>query len=106
MGRKRTGAIVEKKGNLYARVRFVDGNGKNHDIWRRAENRKQAQEIIKQLLRELDDYGEKTLDAQNMTFEQLADYFQEHYLKPAEYIGERKISGVRSLVRKRPVSRK
>jgi integrase len=98
MGRQRKGAIAEKNGKLYARVRFVDGNRKNRDIWKRAENRKQAQEIIKQLLRELDDFGDKTLDAANMTVNGLCDYFQEHYLTPAEYIGERKISGVRSII--------
>ncbi len=98
MGRLRKGAVVERDGKVYARVRFIDDTGRRRDVWRRVQSRKEAHEAIKKMLRELDDLGAKSLDASNMTFDDLADHFQQHYLSPAEYIGERKISGVRSIV--------
>jgi integrase len=98
MGRIRKGTIVERKGKFYARVQFVEESGRNRDLWRRAKSRKEARETIKQILRELEDNGTKGLDAAKMKFAELCDFFQEHYLKPAEYIGEVKVAGVRSIV--------
>lgn len=97
MGRQRKGSIIQRDGKLYARVQFVDSAGRKRDLWRKAESRAQARDIIKQLLRQLDDHGETAHDAHAMTFGQLADFFQEHYLTPAEYVGDRKVSGVRSI---------
>jgi integrase len=98
MGRIRKGSIVERKGKLYACVQFVDETGCKRGIWRKADTRKQARETIKQVLRELDENGAATFDAQNMTFAELANYFRQHYMKPAEYTTEgRKLAGYRSL---------
>jgi integrase len=98
MGRIRKGSIIERKGKLYACVQFVDEAGNKRGIWRKADNRKQAREVIKQVLRELDEHGAASVDAQNMTFAQLASYFKEHYMKPAEYTEEgHKVIGYRSL---------
>lgn len=98
MGRQRKGSVVEKNGKLYARVQFIDEQGQKRDIWRRAETRKEARNAIKKLLREVDDHGARTLDSHTMTFTDLAGYFEQHYLKPAEYVDGRKTSGYRSLV--------
>ena len=98
MGRQRRGSVIERKGKMYARVQFTDEQGRKRDVWRRAENRKEARGIAKQLLREVDDHGETTLDSHAKTFADLADHFEHHYLKPAEYVDGRKIAGYRSLV--------
>lgn len=98
MGRIRKGSIVERKGKIYACVQFVDEDGNKRGIWRKADSRKQARDTIKRILRELDENGEATVDAQNMTFAELANYFEQHYMKPAEYTAEgHKIAGYRSL---------
>jgi integrase len=98
MGRIRKGSIIERKGKLYACVQFVDEAGNKRGIWRKADNRKQAREVIKQVLRELDEHGAASVDAQNMTFDDLASYFKVHYMKPAEYTEEgHKVAGYRSL---------
>jgi integrase len=98
MGRIRKGSVIERKGKIYACVQFVDEAGNKRGIWRKAESRKQAREIIKRILRELDENGAATVDAQNMTFAELADYFEQHYMKPAEYTLEgHKVAGYRSL---------
>jgi hypothetical protein len=97
MSRERKGYIVNRNGRLYVRVGYTDENGRRHDIVRRATNRTHARELKNEILRELDDRGAQTLNAVSMTFADLALYFEEHYLKPAEYVDGRKIEGVRSL---------
>jgi len=97
VARERTGSIVNRDGKLYARVRFTDENGKQRDLWRKAENRPHARKLIRELLQEIEQKSAAGLDASNMTFAELAAYYIEHYLKPAEYVGERKVSGVRGV---------
>jgi len=103
MPRERKGSIVTKDGKLYARVRFKDENGKQRDIWKKGESRADARKIIRQLLREIESLTPKQLDAANMTFADLANHYLEHYLQPAVYVGDKKVSGVRSLVTARTV---
>lgn len=81
----------------YARVGYTDEQGKRHDKVRAAESRTHARELIRDILRELEEDGGRTLDASRMTFADLAKYFEDHYLKPAEYVDGRKIEGMRSL---------
>ncbi len=83
---------------LYARVGYTDDKGKRHDVVRAAESRTHARELIREILRDLEDRGGKTLDAARMTFADLAAHFEKHYLKPAEYVEGRKVEGVRSLI--------
>ncbi len=82
---------------LYARVGYTDEQGKRHDVVRAAESRTHARDLIRDILRDLEDHAGRTLDASRMTFADLAKYFEEHYLKPAEYVDGRKVDGVRSL---------
>jgi integrase len=108
MPRPRKGSIVErevevkgkngkirKKIVLYARVTYKEGS-KRKDIWKRAENRTQANEIIKDLLRSLDERGAGVVEASKMTFAQLADYYKDKYLIEPSYVEGRKIAGMRS----------
>lgn len=98
MARERKGSIVTKRGFIYARVRFKDETGKKREIWRKAENRTHARKLCSQLLREVEEGSVVALDSENMTFTQLASHFETNYLKPAEYVNGRKVSGVRSLI--------
>jgi integrase len=97
MPRLRTGAIVEKNGKIYARVRYTSEDGKRKDLWIQATNRTNAQDIIQDKIKELKDHGEKSVDASRMTFGELADYFEKNFLIPAEYVDGRKIAGRRSV---------
>lgn len=111
-GKARTGSIVERtverkdrksgkvkeKKEVFARVTFLDSTGRRKDRLKRAESRTHARELIQQMLREVDDFGEEALDSKDMTFGDLADYFKEAYLTKAEYdANDKKISGLRSL---------
>lgn len=98
MARERKGTITKRDGKLYARVQFKDETGKRRDLWRRAENGTHARQLIRELLREIENSTAVALDAANMTFEDLAAYFEKHHLQPARYVDGRKVSGVRSLI--------
>jgi integrase len=98
MARERKGTITKRDGKLYARVQFKDEMGKRRDLWRRAESRTHARQLIRELLKEIENSTAVALDAANMTFEELAAYFERHYLQPAQYVDGRKVSGVRSLI--------
>jgi hypothetical protein len=66
MGRERKGAIAKKNGKLYARIQFVDEVGRKRDIWKRAATPKEAREIIKSILRDVESNGAKSFDSANM----------------------------------------
>lgn len=95
MARERKGSIVERDKKIYARVQFQDEQGKKRDIWRKADNRTQARELIRQILTEVEKAGTRLFDAANMTFAELADYYITNYLHEAVYVGDMKVSGVR-----------
>jgi integrase len=95
MARERKGSIVEREKKIYARIQFVDEAGKKRDIWRKADSRTHAREIIRQLLAEIEKAGTHQIDAANLTFSELADYYIKNYLHEAVYVGEMKVSGVR-----------
>ena len=113
-GRRRTGSIVkrtekfkDKAGRqktrvkaIFARVTFAvtDRNGKTvrKDKLRRARSVTHAKELIQEMLRELEDFGDSALDHRDRTFNDLAKYYETHYLTEAAYVDGRKVSGLRS----------
>lgn len=103
MSRERKGSILERDGKIYARVQFADENGKKRDLWRRAESRAEARKKIKELVNDSENKTAKEIDAAHMTFADLAKHYLDHYLQPAVYVGDKKVSGVRSLVTARTV---
>jgi integrase len=99
MAKERTGyTYKDSSGRWYARVTFTNKQGLRRDIKRSAENEKAAKKILKSLLDELEDKGERSLENQNMTFAELADYYIANYLHEAIYVGDMKVSGVRGRV--------
>lgn len=109
-GKARTGSILErtvertdkagkkkKKKEIFARVTFLDSTGKRKDKLRRAESRTHARELIQEMLREINEYGEDALDNNDKTFAELADHYDTQYLTAAEYVDGKKVSGLRSL---------
>jgi integrase len=99
MAKERTGyTYKDSSGRWYARVTFTNKQGTRRDIKRSAENEKAAKKILQSLLDELEDKGERSLEHQNMTFAELADYYITNYLHEAVYVGDMKVSGVRGRV--------
>lgn len=95
-GRERTGSIVTRNGKIYARVRYTDKDGRRHDLTRKAEDRRDAKRIIKQLLDGLQERGESSLDGDRMKFSDVvARYRDEKAIAPVNHNG-RKIAGMKS----------
>jgi len=97
---ERTGYIFQdKNGKWYARTTFTDRTGKRRNIKKTAKDKTDAKAILKTIIRQIEDEGEKYIDGSRMTFNELADHYETHYLKEAEYVDERKISGLRDVAR-------
>jgi integrase len=97
MGRPRSGSIWNSPdGQVFARITYLDDTGKRRDIKRKAFSRTHARQLIKEMLREIEDRGESSLDTSRLTFAQLAKHYRERYATPARYIESRKIAGLRS----------
>lgn len=96
MPRERTGSIIKRGDSIFARIRYVDENGKTKTVERKADNRSHAKRICKDLLRDLETHGEKIIESERLTFGKFADYFEQHYIVAAKYSGDKKISGLRS----------
>ncbi|HKQ06193.1 MAG TPA: site-specific integrase [Blastocatellia bacterium] len=97
MAKERRGMIFQRGANVwYARITFTDESGKRRYIKRRAENKSHARELVKLLLREYEDHGERALESAQMTFNELAEFYKETYLVEPQYIDDRKVAGLRS----------
>ncbi|MBS1806824.1 MAG: tyrosine-type recombinase/integrase [Acidobacteria bacterium] len=83
-------------GQLYARYVWTDDNGKRREKHLKAESKAHARELYNKMRRELQEHGERLLDAERMTFKDLADEYEKSHLQPAEFASDRKISGLRS----------
>jgi integrase len=96
MAKERTGyTYQDHSGRWYARVTFTNEQGIRRDIKRSAKDEKAAGKILKSLVRELEDNGERSLENANMNFAELAEHYIQNYLHEAVYVGDMKISGVR-----------
>jgi integrase len=98
--KSRTGYVYKDKktGSWYARVTYTDNAGKRRDIKRRVEKKSQGNKLLKTLVHDFENGGRTAIDAERITFNDLADYYSEHYLLPAQYVSGRKVAGLRSVV--------
>mgnify|MGYP001447633776 CR=1 FL=1 len=105
MAKERTGSIVKRKPRTkgekpswWARITYIDPvSGKRRDLQRRAESKAHARDLVHSLVKEIDTTDGRSLAYERKTFAELADYYEKHYLKPAEYVEGRKVAGLRSL---------
>jgi integrase len=98
-GRKGYVFYDEKENCWIARTSVTDDNGKRRFVKRRADSKTEAEGKLKTLLRQIDDEGSKVVDYNLLTFNFLADHYEKHYLKPAQYVGGHKVSGLRDVER-------
>jgi hypothetical protein len=97
MAKPNTGYVFKDKYNRwFARTSYVDQTGKRRNVKKVARDRMHAKEVLKKILREMEDHGTKFVEAAKMTFDELANYYEETYLLKPEYINDRKVSGLRS----------
>lgn len=97
MGRPRSGSIwVSGDRQIFARITYTDDIGQRRDIKRKAISRTHARQLIRDMLREVEERGEQSLDSARVTFAQLSKHYLERYVKPARYVDDRKVAGLRS----------
>ncbi|HMV83695.1 MAG TPA: site-specific integrase [Blastocatellia bacterium] len=98
MPRQRTGYVWywKERKSWYARLTFTDASGKRRNVCRSVENKTEGNKLLKQLIRDLEDNGEKALDSEKLTFRQLAKLYSDRKLIAAEYQGDTKVRGLRS----------
>lgn len=98
MPRQRKGYVWywKERKSYYARLTFTDASGKRRNICRSVENKTEGSKLLKQLIRDLEDNGEKALNSEKMTFRQLAKLYSDRKLIAAEYQGDTKVRGLRS----------
>src|SRR5687767_6823670 len=96
---ERKGFIVERAGKLFVRVCYTDQLGRRRELMRRAKDRKHARELKKELTKQLENSAEGNqraeLDGAKLTFRQLAERYEAVKLIPAQYVGDRKVAGLR-----------
>lgn len=95
--RERTGQIFEniETGKWIARVCYKNRNGKRTAVQKSAKSEADAKKLLKKLLGKLDEGGREAIESEKLHFNNLADYYEKNYVKPAKYIDERKVEGLR-----------
>lgn len=96
--RSREGGWRMMKGNLYARIQYVDETGKQKEKIRRVESGKKTDvyKVIREMKEELNRHGEETLNADKMTFLELAGKYKESKVFPAIIKDGHKVAGLKS----------
>lgn len=84
-------------GKWFARLTISDSSGKRRNIKRTAKDKPTARELLKQIVRQLEDEGEKVIKSWQVTFSDLADHYEKNYAIPALFVGNQKIEGLRDL---------
>lgn len=103
MAKERQGYIGQEKDKWFARVTFTDISGKRRNKKRVAKTDSEAKAILKKLLKQIENEGEKGFEADKLTFNDLADFYEEHFCQPAQYVNGRKASGLRDVGRAKSV---
>jgi integrase len=83
----------------YARTTITDESGTRRNVKKRAKNTTEARLILKGILRTLDEEGSKSVELSKLTFNDLADFYSEHFCKPAEYVDGKRTAGLRDVQR-------
>jgi integrase len=100
----RSGYVFQnKQGAWYARTTITDATGKRRNIKRRAKDKRDAKEILKRILHQLEAEGSQFADTSSLTFNDLADFYAVNFCKPAEYVDGKKIAGLRDVQRAQSV---
>lgn len=82
MAKQRTGYVYKDKDRKVwtARLTYTDHLGKVRNIRRQVGNKTEGEQLLKKLIREIDDHGSRVLDADRMTFADLAEVYAEKRL--------------------------
>jgi hypothetical protein len=93
--KSRKGYVFHNKetGAWYARVIYTDRSGKRKNIQRKVENKSKGDELLKTLVHSIENDGASSIEAEKLTFADLADHYEKHYVKEAQYVNGKKSQG-------------
>ncbi len=80
----------------YARVDYFDDDGKFRSIYRRAKDKAEAQDKVRKFVQELTQHGKPILDADHLTFADVAREYEELKLVEPRYVDGQKVAGLRT----------
>lgn len=101
---KRKGYIKEQDDKWFCRVTFTDTTtGKTHNKKRICKSESDAKATLKKLLKQIENEGEKGFEADKIIFNELCDFYEQHFCQPAQYENGRKISGLRDVDRAKSI---
>lgn len=85
------------EGLWIARKRYRDSSGVCREKKRLAPSHREAKDALAAIRAEIsDELRAHSRDSRGRTFKELADFYEREYLKPAVYLGDRKVAGMRS----------
>ncbi|HEX8920542.1 MAG TPA: tyrosine-type recombinase/integrase, partial [Pyrinomonadaceae bacterium] len=99
MAKRRKGYVFQEASRWYARFTYTDGSGKRRNVkWRvnEALNKTEAEDELMHVLRSFEGRGERALDGNRLLFRDLAHVYADQKLIPPQYVGDRKVAGLRS----------
>ncbi|HMV51167.1 MAG TPA: site-specific integrase, partial [Blastocatellia bacterium] len=98
MPRQRTGCVIKRKDRdgWWARLSYTDKSGERRTLQRKADNRTEAKQLLKKMLREVEDHGPEIVEADKMRFAALAKIYEQRKLIPPKYESDTKVAGLRS----------
>lgn len=103
MARPREGSVTysKKRKSWIARLDWQDASGRKHCRKRQVANKSAGQKLVRTWLRDLEKRGEVYLNAETMTFKELADKYEAVKLIAPTYRDGKKVSGLRDWERER-----
>jgi integrase len=84
------------KGHLYARLQYFDESGKLREKLKPLTDKRNARTLVEQMRRELQIHGENALQADKVTFTELAEKYKKSKVFPAIIRDGVKVSGLKS----------
>jgi integrase len=94
--KQKHGYIYKDGKSWVARLDFTDESGKRRIIRRYCATKTEANQKRLEILRSVEDRGEKAIEGDKLTFKTLAEKYKEVKLIPAQYVNKRKVAGLRS----------
>lgn len=96
--RSREGGYKRMKGNLYARIQYQDESGKQKEKLRRVPSGKlnDVWTEVRKMRDELNNFGDETLQSDKLTFNDLAEKYQEAKVFKAVIKDGHKVAGLKS----------
>src|SRR5262245_60747061 len=98
MGRPRQGSVYYNNARkaYIAQLDWTDDAGQRRQRKRQVENRSAGLALVKKWIREIDEHDMAYIDAERMTFKQLAEKYESTRLVEPQYRDGVKVAGLRS----------